>query len=99
VKKTVKIGQYLAKILKKYNSLLFWPTLYTPSLVQFKFFPFILRCMSIIKPTRSLEPVKSELYNRLYWFHRIFCEKISRPTAYEDVQNGEKSLQLKTRCK
>jgi len=28
VKKVVKIGQYLAKIWKKYNSLLFWPTLY-----------------------------------------------------------------------
>jgi len=24
--KIVKIGQYLAKIRKKYNSLLFWPT-------------------------------------------------------------------------
>jgi len=26
--KVVKIGQYLAKIWKKYNSLLFWPTQY-----------------------------------------------------------------------
>ena len=26
--KIVKIGQYLAKIRKKYNSILFWPTLW-----------------------------------------------------------------------
>jgi len=26
--KVVKIGQYLAKIWKKYHSLVFWPTLY-----------------------------------------------------------------------
>jgi len=35
-KKTVKIGQYLAKMWKKYNSLLFWPTQYVAAVISYE---------------------------------------------------------------